>query len=614
MLIASCAKVSSPTGGPKDEEPPVVISSEPENGSVNFDRRSFEITFDEYFILDNIDQVLMISPPLNKKPKILDRGKSLKVELDEEEELIEDMTYSFNFLNSIKDLNENNPIENFKYVFSTGDVIDSLSVTGHIYNAFNLEAGEEIFVILHSGMSDTLPEKSLPAYITRASENGKFRIDNIASGEYKIYGLKDDNNNKRYDLPTEAFAFLDSSIYITSENNYIPVMPDSLVQVSDSTVIMPEQDTTMLEEVINEKEDSFDSLKYERIPGKEYELYYFITDNKNQYLSGTDRSEPYLLQFVFSLPVDTSSLRMQFAETEKEVQYIREFSAKNDTVKIWLTDSAFYSRERITLYLVHPETDSLGQLQQVSDTLNFMYRDVSRGRGPRAAMVKNKLPLRTNLSQSAGLRPGEQPAFVFDSPVIDPDTSLIKLFIRSDTVQIRQQYHIHRDSSNSKKFILKTTLVPDSNYVFVAEKGAFNNIYGHYNDSIVYNFKVRNPDQFGQLIMNITGFKGKIIVQLMDTKEDIVREKKISLPDESMIEFPYLDNKEYLVKVIFDIDGNGEWTTGDYDIGLSPEPVTYFDKKIEVKKGWEMIEDWQLTGIWGKNESISTTRGAKKKK
>ncbi len=622
LIIASCAKVSSPAGGPRDEQPPRVLEIQPENKSVNFTDRSFRITFDEYFILDNIDQALLISPPLEKRPDIKTRGKTLVVELDEEEKLHDSMTYSFNFLNSIKDLNESNPLENFKYVFSTGRVIDSLSVTGSIYDAYNLEAGEEILVLLHSALPDTMPRTSMPDYITRALDNGRFRIDNITAGEYKIYGLKDANNNKQYDLPTEAFAFLDSSIYVSAENNFIPPLPDSLAAASDTTIITAGDsimstiaiDTLNLEEAEDEQLN-VDSLKYERIPGNEIELFYFVAENKIQYLTGTSRSLPYLLQFTFSLPVDTASLNMQFADTVGGVNYLREISAGQDTFRIWLTDSAFYSRELITILLEHPETDTLGQLQSVTDTLKLRYRTLTTGRSRRGASEKQPvLPLTTNLSKPTGLKPGEKPVFAFETPVLDPDTSLIRLFLKNDSVRIQWKYKLVRDSLSSKKFIMETRLQPDSSYILVAEKGAFKNIYGLLNDSIVYDFRIRHPDQFGKLAMNITGFKGNIIIQLMDSGEKIVSEKKIRLPDEASIEFPYLDSKEYLVKAIFDIDANGEWTTGDYEMNKQPEPVTYYPKKIDVKAGWEMIEDWQLAGIRKKDDSISTTRGKKAEK
>lgn len=614
LVIASCAKVSSPAGGPRDEEPPRILESLPENGSVNFQERSFRITFDEYFILDNIDQALLVSPPLEEKPEIKTRGKDLVVELHEDETLNENVTYSFNFLSSIKDLNENNPLENFKYVFSTGPVIDSLSLTGNIYDAYSLEAGEEIMVLLHSELSDTMPSTSLPVYLTRALDNGKFRIDNISEGEYKIYGLKDENNNKLYDLHTEAFAFLDSSIHISAANNYIPPRPDSLTAITDSALVAQGADSLVIDESVT-GEENLDSLKYERIPGREPELFYFVAENKIQYLTGSTRPLPYLLQFSFSLPVDTASFIMHFPDTAGHVSYLREISSGRDTFRIWLTDSAYYSQEMLNILLEHPATDSTGQLQQLTDTLRLRYRAVEERRSRRPAGVKiPELPLVTNLTQTSGLKPGQKPFFIFESPVKEPDTSMIRLFLQDDSLRLPQEYAIHRDSLNSRRFIMETGLEPDSSYVLVTQKGAFENIYGHTNDSMVYNFRIREVDQFGTLVMNITGFNGKLILQLLDSGEKIVSEKKIRLPEEGRVEFPYLDSKEYLVKVIFDIDSDGKWTTGDYDLKRQPEPVSYYHKKIDIRAGWEMIEDWQLAGLRKKDDSISTTRGKKPEK
>ena len=146
IIAGSCAKISSsgPTGGPQDETPPVVLNSEPENGSVNFSGKVFEITFDEYFILADVNQKMLVSPPLEERPEIKVRGK--KMEVTFEEELRENVTYNFYFQDAIQDLNENNPLQNFQYVFSTGPVLDSLSITGYIYDATNLDPGNEVFI------------------------------------------------------------------------------------------------------------------------------------------------------------------------------------------------------------------------------------------------------------------------------------------------------------------------------------------------------------------------------------------------------------------------------------------------------------------------------------
>ncbi len=687
LLLASCAKVSSPGGGPADENPPVVMKTIPDNGSTGFNSRSFEVVFNEYFVLDNVSSELVVSPPLSKKPEILTRGMSLIVKFDDEETLHENVTYTFNFRGAIKDLNEGNPLDNYKYVFSTGDVLDTLSLTGYIYDAFNLEAGEDILVMMYSEKADSMPLTTMPLYITKASEDGKYRIDNIAGGEYMLYGLRDENNTMTYDLQTEDFAFADSAVIVSPEDNYIPSRPDTLAlaaaadslvadtlaadtltaaadtlalaAAADSLVadtltaaadtlaadsltsaadtlaadsLTPAADTLFpgaVTDTIGSRAEADmliqggkadrvtafakdDSLKYEHIPGEEANLYYFRSLNKNQYLTGTSRTQPYLLQFTFSLPVDTSSFNIAFADTDDEIDYIREVSASQDTFKIWLMDSSFFSQDLVTVYLRHPRTDSLGQLQMVSDTVRLRYAAVAAGR---AAQQREQagLPVATNLSQRTGLIPGQLPFFSFSTPVEDPDTSLIQLYVMDDTVKIRQDYELRRDSLNMKRIIMNTELLPDSSYVLVADSGAFKDIYGHPNDSAAYSFTVRKPDDFGKLMVNLTGYEGNIILQLLDNDEKVIRERIIRLPDDKTVEFPYLSDKTHLLKAIMDINGDGEWTTGDYDLKRQPEPVSYYPKKIEVKAGWELIEDWEISGLRRKDESISSTRGGKKK-
>ncbi len=147
ILIAGCAKISSPSGGPKDKEPPVIVKSIPLNGSKNFKGKKIVITFNEYVALDKINEKFMVSPPMEKKPKVSMRGKNVVIEY--EDELRDSTTYTFYFQDAIRDLNEGNTINNYQFVFSTGPVIDSLSVTGNVYKAFDLNPPEETLVVLY---------------------------------------------------------------------------------------------------------------------------------------------------------------------------------------------------------------------------------------------------------------------------------------------------------------------------------------------------------------------------------------------------------------------------------------------------------------------------------
>lgn len=225
LLALSCAKISAPSGGPKDKEPPVIIKSLPENSSVMFTGKEFTITFDEYVVLDRITEKFMVSPPLATKPEVRLKGKSLIVNW--EDDLADSTTYTFYFQDAIRDNNENNPIPNFQYVFSTGPVLDSLSLTGNVFNAVDLEIVEDVMVLMHSNLSDTAPRTIMPAYISRPDASGGFMIRNIRPGRYNLFALQDLNGNSMYDLEDEVFAFADSIISITPEE-YYGLVPDTL--------------------------------------------------------------------------------------------------------------------------------------------------------------------------------------------------------------------------------------------------------------------------------------------------------------------------------------------------------------------------------------------------
>jgi len=187
ILVASCAKVSSPSGGPKDKEPPRIVKSEPVSGQTNFRDNKITITFNEFVVLDKITEKFMVSPPLKKKPVINVRGK--KVILEYDEELKDSTTYTFYFQDAIRDLNESNAIDNYQFVISTGNVVDSLSVTGNVLSAYTLDPPENTLVMLYKDHADSAFIKSIPDYITKISKTGYFRIDNIKEGTYRLYAL-----------------------------------------------------------------------------------------------------------------------------------------------------------------------------------------------------------------------------------------------------------------------------------------------------------------------------------------------------------------------------------------------------------------------------------------
>ncbi len=229
LIVSACAKMSTPSGGKRDKTPPVMIESIPAQGTINFKGKKLVFTFNEYVTLDNINDKLLVSPPMKKKPRVVLKGKSVVTEILEP--LRDSTTYSFYYQDAIKDLNEGNKIDNFQFVLSTGPVIDSLSVTGNVYNALDLEVPEKTMVLLYKDLADSAVEKLIPDYISRVDPTGYFRINNVHPGTYRLYALKDADNSLNYNLSDEEFAFMNSPIEVTPEKNYMPFVKDTIAEV-----------------------------------------------------------------------------------------------------------------------------------------------------------------------------------------------------------------------------------------------------------------------------------------------------------------------------------------------------------------------------------------------
>lgn len=561
ILAVSCAKVSSPSGGAKDKEPPVVLKSEPLNGQTRFRDKKITITFNEFVTLDKISEKFMVSPPMKKKPQINIKGKSVVIEF--EEELRDSTTYTFYFQDAIRDLNESNPIDNFQFVISTGDFLDSLSVTGNVYSAFSLDPPEDALVLLFSNHSDTAVMKTIPDYITKSTKTGYFRIDNLKQGRYRLYALKDADNSKNFNLPDEEFAFLDTIIEISSVKNYIPPVPDSL---KVKTVDRKTADTVVMQ--------------------GEYKLILFKPENKNRYLTSSKRELQYKLIYTLSLPPDTMSFNFTLPDAPTG-SYFFERSRDADTLLVWLTDSALYSRPIITSLVNYPFTDTLGNTVSKQDTI------LMRFLAPRPTRGKQKpkpLPVTSPFLRGT-LKPGQKLIFTSSTPFREPDTSKIRLFEVKEKQRIPLPYKFEKVSGKSCSLILNADINVKKNYIFSADSAAFGNIYGEQSDSTGSSFTVK--ETFSKLKLNINNFEGSRIIQLLNEQDKILREEKAG--KDGITEFTLLDKGRYRIRVIYDLNGDGKWTTGDFLTHRQPEPVSFYPREIDLAENFWADQDWDIS-------------------
>lgn len=563
ILSAGCAKISSPTGGPKDKEPPEIVKSVPLNGSRNFKGNKIVITFNEYIVLDKINEKFMVSPPMATRPEISIKGKNIIIQYDEE--LRDSTTYTFYFQDAVRDLNEGNAIGNYQFVFSTGPVIDSLSVTGNVYNASDLNPPEATLMVLYIELEDSAFIKSLPSYIAMADNNGYFRIDNVGARKYKIYALKDVDNSKNFNLADEEIAFLDSAITVTPEKNWLPVVKDSLNLKHKNTEAA---DTVILK--------------------GDYRLFLFRHQKKLHYLTSSSRSMAYKLNYTLSLPPDTIGFIFSIPGAGPD-SYFVETNKTRDTIRVWITDSLLYSQQIINSVVKYPFTDSAGIIALKEDTImmRFMTPRTTRGK-PRPTPFK----VASNITSGA-LKPGGQVVFTSQTPFREPDTSKIRLYEVDGTNRISIPYTLSRDSTNSCRILMSSNLGMNKNYIFIADSAAFGNIYGEQSDSTGNKFLVKSEEAFGKLVLNITNYSGNRIIQLLKENEEFVSE--LQMDKDGKAEFPLLDKGTYRVRVIYDLNNDGKWTTGDFFKKRQPEPVSYLPMNIDIKENWVHEYNWDIS-------------------
>lgn len=219
-LLMQCASPGSIQGGPKDETPPSVdsLKSSP-TPQTNFTPRKIIITFDEWVKLDDPFSQIFISPPLEKRPKYLLKGKSLIITFDESEKLQENTTYILNLGTSVQDITESNPVEDYQFVFSTGDQLDSLGFGGVVTDALTGEPIENVSVMLYENLADSAIATLPPAYFVRTGKDGQYRFDHLKAGTFQLLGYLDEDLDFRYNSETEALGFIPEVISTEAVND-----------------------------------------------------------------------------------------------------------------------------------------------------------------------------------------------------------------------------------------------------------------------------------------------------------------------------------------------------------------------------------------------------------
>ena len=578
-----CANAVAPTGGPRDERPPVVVEAMPENHSINFLGKKIEITFDEYITLENANQNVMISPPLSEKPDIKLKNKTVVIKF--KEDLAANTTYTINFGAAIKDLHEGNQFKDYVYSFSTGDHIDTLGIAGKVLNASDKKPVDGVYVSLYAADRenvDSLPMTTIPDYITKTDKEGKFSLNGLADKKYLVFALKDANANLYFDLPNEDVAFLDTLVQASCLKKPAPPVVDSIAKDS----LAMQMDSLAFDTIAK----PLDTIAFDTTSATMYHpnaldltLYMFTEVDSTQVLLEKKLVEEGLLRFVFRHPAKEAVV-MTHEMLPDSFNLVTMHSAEYDTVWWYFTPNV-----KDSLW-VQVKYDTV-----INDSTRYSLKFKEAGGNRRRKSEPKKLTVNNNLLGRGGLIPGQDLILKFSEPIISYQMRDSAVF-KHDSTLYYERLAFEPADEYGMKYRLTTPFSTDSSYSFEIPDSVFWGIRGRTNDVIKTDFHVLKDDEYGNIYITVVPPEGmkQVVVQLTNESGKVLKEEAISKKKEVM--FDYLMPAKYKLRALLDSDGNGKWSTGNYHRHTLPETILDYKDPLDLKAGWDidLEEVWDL--------------------
>jgi len=583
FLLGSCARMGQPDGGWYDETPPRIMGAAPADKGTNVKNRKISIFFDEFIQIENATEKVVVSPPQLETPEIVASGKRIRIELLDS--LKPNTTYTIDFSDAITDNNEDNPLGNYTYSFSTGDAIDTLEVSGKVLQAKDLEPVKGILVGLYSDLSDTAFTTKPMLRVSRTDGSGRFVIKGVAPGTYRVYALQDADGNYLFNQKSEMLAF--------SQEKIVPSFKPDV-----------RQDTTWIDSL---RIKSIDRVGYTHFLPDDIVLRAFNEVMTDRYFLKAERREPESFTLFYSYGGEMPQVRgLNF---QSDDAFIIESTEKQDTITYWLKDTALVNQDTLRVELTYHMTDSLGKLVEQIDTLDILSRishekrqkdlerereewqkkqDRAKKRGEPYDSIMPPKALAIGVKAPSELDPDKNIPFTFNTPLASVDTAAIHLYSKHDTLWYNAPLEFNH--VRGREYELRGEWRPDIEYSLEIDSAAFVDIYGKVSPPFKQGFKVKSFDEYGTLLLNIpTMTDTTIVVQLLDAGDKIIKEVTTN---QGVAEFYYVSPSTYYVRMYIDSNRNGEWDTGLYSANRQPETVCYFPKEIEIRAKWDFTETW----------------------
>jgi len=579
MFSHSCANTTqAPSGGDKDTIPPRIVGFSPKHMSVNVPAHgtTLTFTFDEYVTIKKASNIVL-SPPQQRPPKSRIRGKSVIVTF--EEDLLPDMTYTLDFIDALADNNEGNIFPGFTYVFSTGDSIDSLMVTGIVQDCNTLDPVKGITVMLYKDHSDSAVYLNRPFAVTKTDDWGFFCLRNIKDTLYRLYAVKDDNNNNLYDpSDNELIAFADSLV------RPVTVVNDTLLEVR--------------------KLDMKDTLSC-LARKNEFELSLFREKPSRQLIKKKVRVSDRSSYVTFNAP--NAHIDSMWIRGVPSGKLITQFNIQRDSLEVWVNDKA-RQPDTLHMYVNYRKTDSLGRLQPFLEHVKIYYSSEDGGKTASKSSRRDIKHEDTICLYKLSVDPEtvEQYGYTleFTYPIINEgfgDLSMRSINPRQQEEQMR--FSVIPDSTNIRKF----TIMPDEkllagyDYILKVPHRRFRDINGFYNDSTEVKVALPTDETLSKLNLVLTGVRQKYIIDLLPERRDKVLRQYV-VDSDCTLDFPYLKAGTYCVRITEDINRNSIVDSGSLLEHRQPEKVKFFklkdDFRFEVMEAAEIDQTIDLEELF----------------
>ena len=551
LFFPSCANTTqAPSGGKKDTIPPLIIDIKPLPGAVNvpLEGSNFVFTFNEYVTIKTPANIFL-SPPQAHQPKARLRGRNLHVSF--EEPLQPETTYTITFTNAIADANEGNMFPGYTYVFSTGPRIDSMMITGTVLDCNTLAPVKDATVLLHRDLADSAALLHRPYAAVKTDDWGFFALPFIQDTVYRLYAIKDANNDNIYDPGTDNIAFIDSLVR--------PVM------IANDTV--PE----ML------KYDMLDTLRCQA-RRSEYELKLFREKPSRQFIVNKVRTAERSAYITFQAPgawIDSLWIRGYRAD-----QVISQFNVLQDSLELWI-NSRRAAPDTMQVFVNYRKTDSLGRLTPTQEIVRLPLPQNKRtySKASRRDIKHNDTICVYTLQASP--ETVEQNGFEleFKYPIILEHFDSVKFYsINTRQRQNRAEFTVERDSLNLRRYILrpKDRLMPGFEYQMKLPHRAFRDINGFWSDSTQIKVSLPSDETLSTLDLELTGVDRKLIVDLLGEKRDKILRSYVTDRD-GTLHFPYIKAGRYSIRITEDRNRNAIIDTGSLLEHRQPEMVVFLD-------------------------------------